>query len=417
MRSTSLDEQVGLLLQGTEYGDESLRRAMASELRQRLDEAARVPRPLRVYCGFDPRTADLHLGHTVPMRKMRQFQELGHDVMFVIGRFTSMIGDPSDQDRLRPQLTPEQATVNAESYAEQAFRILDPARTRIEFNDTWLSQISLAEWTRLSSNFTIQQFLTREAFRKRWDAGDPVYLHEFFYAVMQAYDAYHLKTDVQIGGSDQLFNIVTAGRKLMEALGERPNIGVILGILPGTDGVQKMSKSLGNHIPLNTSPADMFGKVMSVPDPAMGSFFRLVTRWTPGEIAGLEADVKDGRQHPRDAKLRLAKEIVAIYFGDDPAEAAESEFRRVFQDRGEPENVEEIVVKSGWTLVDILASSPSLAGSRSEARRLIQQGAVRRGDEILKDPAFVMEFTKPVVLQVGRYRAARLIPPGTSPEA
>jgi tyrosyl-tRNA synthetase len=410
MRSTSLDEQVDLLMQGTEYGDESLRRAMGSELRQRLDEAAREPRPLRVYCGFDPRTADLHLGHTVPMRKMRQFQELGHDVMFVIGRFTSMIGDPSDQDRLRPQLTPEKAAANAESYAEQAFRILDPAKTRIEFNDTWLSQISLAEWTRLSSNFTIQQFLTREAFRKRWDAGDPVYLHEFFYAVMQAYDAYHLKTDVQIGGSDQLFNIVTAGRKLMEALGERPNIGIILGILPGTDGVHRMSKSLGNHIPLNTTSQDMFGKVMSLPDAAMESFFRLVTRWTPEDIAELEADLKEGRLHPRDAKMRLAKEIVAIYFGDDKAETAESEFRRVFQEHGEPENVEEVVVKKGWTLVDILASSPSLAGSRTEARRLIQQGAVRHGDEILKDPSFVMEFTNPVVIQVGRYRAARLIP-------
>lgn len=414
MGSTSLDEQVDLLMQGTEYGDESLRRSMASELRQRLDEAGRGPRPLRVYCGFDPRTADLHLGHTVPMRKMRQFQELGHDVMFVIGRFTSMIGDPSDQDRLRPQLTPEQATVNAESYAEQAFRILDPARTRIEFNDTWLSQISLAEWTRLSSNFTIQQFLTREAFRKRWDAGDPVYLHEFFYAVMQAYDAYHLKTDVQIGGSDQLFNIVTAGRKLMEALGERPNIGVILGILPGTDGVQKMSKSLGNHIPLNTGPEDMFGKVMSVPDPAMGSFFRLVTRWTPQEIARIETDMAAGQIHPRDAKIRLAREIVAIYYGDTQAESAEAEFRRVYQDRGLPEPIVELAIPPNSSLVDVLSSSAALASSRSEARRLIKGGAVRIGDETMTDPDKVMNFTSPVLIQVGKRKTARLIPGNTT---
>lgn len=412
MGETDLDPQVALLMQGTEYGDDALRRAMAQELRARLAEAGRQGRPLRVYCGFDPRTADLHLGHTVPIRKMRQFQELGHEVIFVVGRFTSLIGDPSDQDALRPQLTPEQATANAESYAEQAFRILDPARTRIEFNDTWLSPISLREWIRLSSLFTIQQFLTRETFRKRWEASDPIYLHEFFYAILQAYDAYHLKTDVQIGGSDQLFNIVTAGRKLMEALGERPNIGIILGILPGTDGVQKMSKSLGNHIPLNTSPEDMYGKVMSVPDPAMGAFFRLVTRWTPEEIAQMELDLAEGRLHPRDAKMRLAYEIVAIYFGEAQAKAAAAEFRHVFQEGGAPETVEDLEVRPGSTLVDILSSSASLASSRSEARRLIRQGAVRMGEETLTDPNLVIDLREPKVIQVGRYRAARLVPTG-----
>ncbi len=410
MGETDLDRQVALLMQGTEYGDEALRQAMTQELRARLAEAGRQSRPLRVYCGFDPRTADLHLGHTVPIRKMRQFQELGHEVIFVIGRFTSLVGDPSDQDVLRAQLTPEQATANAETYAEQAFRILDPARTRIEFNDAWLSPISLREWIRLASHFTIQQFLTRETFRKRWEAGDPIYLHEFFYAIMQAYDAYHLKTDVQIGGSDQLFNIVTAGRKLMEALGERPNIGIILGILPGTDGVQKMSKSLGNHIPLNTTPEDMYGKVMSVPDPAMGAFFRLVTRWTPEAIARMEADRAAGRLHPRDAKMRLAYEIVSIYFGEAEATVAAAEFRRVFRERGTPESVEDLEVRPGSTLVDILSSSASLASSRSEARRLIRQGAVRMGEDTLTDPNLVIELLEPKVIQVGRYRAARLVP-------
>ena len=410
MGETDLDRQVALLMQGTEYGDNALRLAMAVELRARLADAGRQGRSLRVYCGFDPRTADLHLGHTVPMRKMRQFQELGHEVIFVIGRFTSLIGDPSDQDVLRAQLTPEQATANAETYAEQAFRILDPARTRIEFNDAWLSPISLRDWIRLASHFTIQQFLTRETFRKRWEAGDPIYLHEFFYAIMQGYDAYHLKTDVQIGGSDQLFNIVTAGRKLMEALGERPNIGIILGILPGTDGVLRMSKSRGNHIPLNTTPGDMYGKVMSVPDPAMGAYFRLVTRWTPEAIAQMEADLAAGRLHPRDAKMHLAREIVEIYFGAAEAGEAEAEFRRVYQQGGAPKAVEDVPVQAGWTLVDVLASSQALAPSRSEARRLIRQGAVRMGEVTLTDPNLVLEILEPKVIQVGRYRAARLVP-------
>jgi tyrosyl-tRNA synthetase len=200
----------------------------------------------------------------------------------------------------------------------------------------------------------------------------------------------------------------------MEALGERPNIGVILGILPGTDGVQKMSKSLGNHIPLNTGPEDMFGKIMSVPDPAMSAFFRLVTRWTPHEIAGLEADLKGGHLHPRDAKVRLAKEIVAIYFGDDKAEAAETEFRRVYQDRGLPEPIVELAIPPNSSLVDVLSSSAALASSRSEARRLIKGGAVRIGDETMTDPDKVMNFTSPVLIQVGKRKTARLIPGTTS---
>src|SRR3972149_5046245 len=248
MSDRSIQAQVELLMQGTEYGDEALQRAMAAELKERLSEALREGRPLRVYCGFDPRTSDLHIGHMVPIRKMRQFQELGHEVTFLIGRFTSLVGDPSHEDKVRAQISIEQATANAETYAQQAFRILDPKATLIRYNDEWLADLNFADLIRLASNFTIQQFLGRESFRQRFDAGDPIYLHELLYAVMQAYDAYHMVTDVQIGGTDQLFNIMTAARKLMEVLGERPNIGIILGILPGTDGELKMSKSLGNHI-------------------------------------------------------------------------------------------------------------------------------------------------------------------------
>jgi tyrosyl-tRNA synthetase len=408
MGSSPIDDQVALLMQGTEYGDDALQAAMAGELKQRLVQAARERRPLRVYCGFDPRTSDLHLGHTVPMRKLRQFQELGHDVIFLIGRYTSLIGDPSDKDKLRPQLTPEQTAANAESYAQQAFKILDPQRTRIEYNDAWLSKLDFATLIRLASNFTLQQFLTRENFRKRWEDGDAIYLHETFYALMQGYDAYNLHADVQVGGSDQLFNIVTAARKLMEFLGERPNIGIIVGILPGTDGVVKMSKSLGNHIPLRATPDDMYGKVMSIPDAAMGAYFRLVTRLTPAEIAALEQEMASGLQHPRDVKMRLAREIVAIYHGEDAVAPAEQAFKRVFQEQGAPESMPSFRMSPGQTLVDVLVAS-GLAGTRSEARRLVEQKGVRLDDHVLEDGGQVLVLSGEAVLRAGKRKFVRLV--------
>lgn len=408
MSQISINKQVALLMQGTEYGDENLQKAMAAELKQRLEHAARENRPLRVYCGFDPRTSDLHLGHTVPMRKMRQFQELGHDVIFVVGRFTSLIGDPSDKDKVRAQLTREEAAINAESYANQAFKILNPDKTRIEYNDVWLSQLTFEQLIHLMSNFTVQQFLTRENFRKRWDAEDPIFVHEFFYAIMQGYDAYHLMADVQIGGSDQLFNIVTAARKLMDALDAPPNIAVILGILPGTDGVIKMSKSLGNHIPLNTTPEDMYGKVMSIPDSAMGDYFRLVTRWSPDEIQELEEQLESSEQHPRDIKMKLAREIIAIYHGDEAVQPAEEEFKRVFQQGDLPDEIPEFSVEPGEALVDFMVRT-ELAKSKSGARRLIDQRGVRLDDDVVEDTALILVVESPMVLRVGKRRFVRLL--------
>jgi tyrosyl-tRNA synthetase len=408
MSKLSINKQVALLMQGTEYGDENLKKAMAAELKQRLEHAAQEDRPLRVYCGFDPRTSDLHLGHTVPMRKMRQFQELGHDVIFVIGRFTSLIGDPSDKDKVRAQLTREEAAMNAESYANQAFKILNPDTTRIEYNDVWLSQLTFEQLIHLMSNFTVQQFLTRENFRKRWDSEDPIFVHEFFYAIMQGYDAYHLKADVQIGGSDQLFNIVTAARKLMDALDTPPNIAVILGILPGTDGVIKMSKSLSNHIPLNTTPEDMYGKVMSIPDSAMGDYFRLVTRWSPDEIQELEEQLASSDQHPRDIKMKLAREIIAIYHGDEAVQPAEEEFKRVFQQGDLPDEMPEFNVEPGEALVDFMVRA-ELAKSKSAARRLIDQRGVRLDEDVVEDTALILAVDSPMVLRVGKRRFVRLL--------
>jgi len=348
------------------------------------------------------------------MRKMRQFQELGHEVIFVVGSFTSLIGDPSDHDKLRPRLTEEQVRINAETYAEQAFKILNRRATRIEYNHTWLGKISLQEAIPLASNFTLQQFLTRETFRNRWEKDDPIYLHETFYALVQAYDAYHLRADVQIGGTDQLFNILTAGRKLMEALGVPPNIGVIMGILPGTDGVLKMSKSLGNHIPLNTTPEDMYGKVMSVPDAAMATFFRLVTRWEPAEVAERLKAIESGQVHPRDAKMMLAREIVAIYHGEAAVTAAEDHFRRVYQERGVPDEVPSLPWRPGLTLLDVVMSSGAVS-SRSEGRRLIEQKGVRVDGMVVEDPQASMDAAGSSSVQVGRSRFIRLSNPEETP--
>ena len=402
----NIDEQVALLMQGTEYGDGALHKAMADELKQRLLDAEKEGRPLRVYCGFDPRTSDLHLGHTVPMRKLRQFQELGHEVTFVVGNFTSLIGDPSDKDVLRPQLTAEEVDYNARTYAEQAYRILDENKTKIARNAEWLSKISFEELIKLASNFTIQQFMTRENFKKRWDKGDAIYLHETFYSIMQGYDAYALRADVQVGGTDQLFNIVTAARKLMTSLGEKPNIGIILGILPGTDGEVKMSKSLGNHIPLRSTPEDMYGKVMSIPDKAMPSYFRLVTRWTPPEIKKVEKQLKEEALHPRDVKMKLAWEIVSSFYSDKDADEAQMSFIELFQKKNIPDDLPEYTLTTGETLLDIL-NNTELIKSNSEGRRLISQNGVRLDGEALSDPR--MEVNRAGVLQVGKRHFLRLI--------
>ena len=405
MSKMSIDDQVALLMQGTEYGDEELQKNMAGELRQRLLEAEKEGRPLRVYCGFDPRTSDLHLGHTVPMRKLRQFQELGHEVTFVVGSFTSLIGDPSDKDKLRPRLTQQEVEHNARTYAEQAYKILDRKNTKIRFNSEWLSELTFAELIELASNFTIQQFITRENFRKRWDNGDPIYLHETFYAIMQGYDAHALTTAVQVGGTDQLFNIVTAARKIMTSQGDKPNIAIILGILPGTDGEVKMSKSLGNHIPLLSTPEDMYGKIMSVPDKAMGSFMRLVTRWTPDKIAGIEAGLKAGSLHPRDAKMSLAREIVSIYHSDEGALQAEEAFKKVFQQKDIPDEMPEFAIQPGQTVLDVL-SAAGLVASKSDGRRMIEQKGVKLDGEVLEK--FDAPFPHPGVLQVGKRRFVRV---------
>ncbi len=401
----NIEEQVELLMQGTEYGDEDLKKAMATELRQRLTDAEKEGRPLRVYCGFDPTSTDLHLGHTIPMRKLRQFQDLGHEVTFLIGSYTALVGDPSDKNKARPILTEEQVAENSKTYTEQAFRVLDHEKTIIRYNGEWLSKLSLVDLIRLGQNFTVQQFLARENFANRLEKNEPIYLHETFYALMQGYDAVALKTDIQVGGSDQLFNIIVAGRKLQEALGQKPLVGVITGILPGTDGTQRMSKSIGNIVPINTGANDMFGKVMSIPDVAMGKYMRLVSRLTPHEIEALEKDVASGALHPRDAKMKLAHEIVSIFYSEADAQSAEEAFVKMFQQKEVPDEMPDYQLESGQTVLDVILAA-KLAPSKSEARRLIDQKGVRLDGDVLERGD--VAFPHPGVLQVGKRKFLRV---------
>lgn len=401
-----IDEQVEFLMQGTEYGDEILKQAMKNELRQRLIEAKQEGRPLRVYCGYDPTKPDLHLGHTITMRKLAQFQELGHQATFLIGNYTSLIGDPSDKDKLRPILSPEEVALNSRTYADQVFRVLDRDKTTVRYNAEWLSKLTFEELIRLCSNFTVQQFITRENFKLRWEKNEPIFVHEFFYSIMQGYDAYSMRTDVQVGGTDQLFNIVTAARKIMTYLGEKPNIAVIMGILPGTDGEVRMSKSMGNYIPIDTTAEDMYGKLMSVPDKAMPLYFRLVTRWTAAEISALEKDIASGRTHPRDAKMKLAREVTEIFHGAEAAKRAEEYFVSVFQKGSLPDDMPVFKLHAGQTVLDVLLEG-KLATSKSEGRRLIEQSGVRLDGATLTDPNQV--FPHAGVLQAGKRHFLKIV--------
>jgi tyrosyl-tRNA synthetase len=400
-----VDEQLQVLMQGTEYGDAQLAAKMRAELRERL----LLGRPLRVYCGYDPTATDLHLGHTITMRKLRQFQELGHEVTFLIGSYTALVGDPSDKNRARPVLTEEQVNENARSYSEQAFRVLDREKTVVRANGEWLSKLSLVDLIRLAQNFTVQQFLVRDNFAKRMQNGDPIFLHETFYALMQGYDACAMETDVQVGGTDQLFNIIVAGRKLQEALGQRPQVGIITGILPGTDGVQRMSKSTGNHIPVATTAEDMFGKLMSVPDTALGVYMRLVTRWSPAAVQVVEERIASGALHPRDGKMQIAHEITAVFYGAEGAAQGQAHFERVFQRRELPDDMPLFAAVAGAKLVDFVVSA-GLVPTKSEARRLIKQGGIKLGGVAVADTEMLLQITEATVIQVGKRKFARLTP-------
>lgn len=402
-----VEEQLAILMRGVEFGDETTRRNMEAELRGRLAESAHAGRPLRVYCGFDPTASNLHLGHTVPMRKLAQFQELGHEVVFLIGSFTALIGDPSDKSSARRQQTDEEVRAHAATFTDQAWRVLDPARTQVMYNGDWLAKLNFKDIIQLGASFTVQQFLVRDNFSQRFDKGEPIWLHEFFYALMQGYDAVEMQTDIQIGGTEQLFNLIT-GRKLMEAFGLRPQTILTFPILVGTDGVLRMSKTTGNHIGISEPPEVIFGKVMSIPDSAMRNYADLVTRWSPAEISARFAALAAGDLHPRDLKMQLAAEIVASFHGPAAAEAAEAHFRAVFQQHELPAEMPELRLLAPTSVLDILTNA-GLAPTRSEVRRLAQQGGIKLDGAPVTDPLLMVAPDAEHILQIGRRKFVRLL--------
>jgi len=401
------DEQLAILMGGTEFGDEQIKDHMRDELRERLVESQRTGKPLRVYCGYDPTKPDIHLGHTVTMRKLRQFQDLGHDVTFLIGTFTGLIGDASDKDSARAGLTPEELAENARTYEQQAFRVLDPERTTVRHNADWLSGLTFKDVIDLAAHFTVQQFLARDNFAKRYAKGDAIWLHEFFYALMQGSDALEMQTDVQLGGTEQLFNLL-AGRKLQEARGQRPQVCLAFPILVGTDGVMRMSKSTGNYVGVDEPPDEKYGKTMSIPDSAMRNWAELVTRWTPDEVDDLLTAVERGRVHPMKAKKKLAWEIVSIFDGDEAADRAAARFERVHQDRDLPEDIETRVLSEPVNVVDLVHSA-GFARSKSEARRLVQQKAVKLDGEPVPSIDYEVAPEGEQVLKVGKRRFLRIV--------
>lgn len=396
-----------VLMRGVEYGDPHIHRTMEQELRERLASG----RPLRVYAGFDPTSTDLTLGNLVPMLKMRQFQQFGHQVTFLFGTMTGIVGDPSDKSAARQMLTADEVEANARAWLPQVYRVLDRERTIIRRNSEWLEQLGLADVIELGSHFTVAQFLERQAFAERMEKGQPLYVHEFLYALMQAYDALVLKTDVQIGGVDQLFNIM-AGRTLQRAKGEQPLIAITTPLLVGTDGHLKMSKSTGNYVGLDDAPADKFGKIMSIPDHLILNYFTLLTTVSNEELSELQESLKRRSVNPMELKKRLAHEIVALLDGVGAADSAREEFERVFQRREEPEeSAQEYALDfdGGSALVDVtqVVVDAGLVASRSEARRLLQQGALFLEGERLSAPQ--VSVRPGALLRVGRHRFLRLV--------
>lgn len=406
---TSIDEQVEVLMSNTGYGDPQTRQQMQIELRERLIEAQKEGRPLRVYAGFDPRTSDLHLGHTIPIRKLRQFQDFGHEVTFLIGSFTSLIGDPDDSTA-RDIMTAEKIAENAATYTEQAFKILDPRKTEVRHNSEWLSELGFLDVINLAKNFTVQQFLARETFGKRLEEGNPIYLHEFFYPLMQGYDPIALKADVQVGGQDQLFNLM-AGRQLMSKLGIRPQIVIAMGeSLPGTDGVMKMSKSKKNHIPLLAEPGQMYTSLMKLPDSTMPLYFKLLLGWPAAKVDALMAEIAAGRRQPQEVKAEIALEVTTIFHGKEAARAGQEFSRKAMQEGGIPDDIPEYPLHQETKLVDLLVET-GLCKSKSDARKQIDGGGVRRnGDKVTDVNDVIHPDQLPVVLQYGKRSFVRIVP-------
>ncbi|MBE0510558.1 MAG: tyrosine--tRNA ligase [Chromatiales bacterium] len=394
----SLDEAIELIKRGA---NELL---LEDELKSKLKEG----RPLRIKAGFDPTAPDLHLGHTVLINKLRQFQELGHEVMFLIGDFTAMIGDPTGKSSTRPPLTRDQVIENAQTYEHQIYKILDPEKTLVMFNSSWMNGMSAADLIQLASRHTVARMLERDDFSKRYGSGQPIAIHEFLYPLIQGYDSVAMKADVELGGTDQKFNLLV-GRQLQESYGQRPQTVLTMPILEGLDGVQKMSKSLGNYIGITDAPNEMFGKIMSVSDELMWRYFELLSFRPMGEIEAMKVSVADGT-NPRDIKFALADELISRFHSPVAAKAALEDFITRFQKGAIPDDIEELTLDSdgaGLPLANLLQQA-GLVGSTSEALRMVQQGAVKIDGERVEDKKCFVATGGTHVYQVGKRKFAKV---------
>jgi len=383
----------------------------ADELRAKVAASLKSGRPLTVKVGFDPSAPDLHLGHTVLIRKMRHFQQLGHRVIFLIGDFTGLIGDPTGKKATRPQLSRDEIEANAATYRRQIFKLLDPETTVIDFNSRWLGELGSADWIRLAAKVTVAQMLERDDFRKRYEAQQPIALHEFLYPLAQGYDSVALEVDVELGGTDQLFNLLV-GRHLMREHGQEPQVVMTVPLLEGLDGVEKMSKSLGNYVAVEDEPFEMFGKLMSISDELMWRYWLLLSDRSEVEIDAERSEVAAGRRHPMEVKKALARTIVEEFHSASAAASAEAEFERVFSSRKLPQDIPDVELEAATpeVLLSKILVAAGLAGSNGEARRLMEQGGVKVEGEPATDPKTTLATAAeaPILVQVGKRRFARI---------
>jgi tyrosyl-tRNA synthetase len=398
-------EQLDILLRGVE---ETIQ---VEDLERKLERSAQNGQPLIIKEGFDPTAPDLHIGHTVTIRKLRQFQELGHQVVFLIGDFTGRVGDPSGRSKTRPPMTAEDIERNAQTYKDQVFKILNPAVTQVRFNSEWLGAFTPYDFLRLTSHYTVARMLERDDFDKRFKSNQPIAILEFLYPLLQAYDSVALRSDVELGGTDQKFNLLL-GRTLQEHFGVEPQVCMMLPLLVGTDGIEKMSKSLHNYIGIHEPPQEIYGKTLSVPDELIVPYFVLATNVLQSEINRIADDLKHNRINPRDPKRRLARELVALYHSREAAEQAESDFDRLFAKKEVPDDVRDFVVaaRDPLPLARMIVDSGG-AATNSEARRLIEGGGVQLNGEKVSDPMLKISVDKPALLKVGKRFFVRLVPP------
>ncbi|PKM79990.1 MAG: tyrosine--tRNA ligase [Firmicutes bacterium HGW-Firmicutes-14] len=397
---------------------ETIRRGAAeivpeNELVEKVKKSVSENRPLHIKLGLDPTAPDIHLGHTVVLQKLRQFQDLGHRVTIILGDYTARIGDPTGKSETRKQLTEEEVRANAGTYEEQIFKVLDKSKTKVVFNSQWLAPLTFADVIGLAAKYTVARMLERDDFAKRFHNEQPISVHEFFYPLMQGYDSVALEADIEIGGTDQKFNLLM-GRHLQKEYGQEPQVALMMPILEGLDGVQKMSKSLGNYIGITESPREMYGKTMSIADELMIRYFELVTPVEMEEIRVIEAGLKDGSLHPRDVKMRLGREIVTIYHGAEAALAAETEFKNIFQKKELPDEVpqfrlEKDQLDNGKIWLPKLLHISGLAASTSEGKRLIKQGAVRINDDKAVDPDIKFMPEDGSIIKAGKRKFIKIV--------